>query len=312
MDDMIVGGRSAASGVSGLNRPDLLRRQGFIGGLWCDAESGAVLTVDDPASHETVASVPDMAAGETRRAVTAAHEALAAWRARTAKDRSQVLRRWFDLINVHKTDLARILTTEQGKPLSEAMGEIDYAAGFIEWFAEEAKRVYGDTLPAHRADMRILVIKQPVGVVAAITPWNFPAAMITRKVGAALAAGCTVILKPSELTPLTALALAALAEEAGVPAGVLNIVTGRPQAIGEVLTSDPRVRKLTFTGSTAVGKLLTAACANTMQRVSMELGGNAAFIVFDDADIDAAVEGAIASKFRNTGQTCVCANRLLV
>lgn len=295
-----------------LDRPDLLRQHALIGGAWTGADDGAVLAVSDPATLKVLARVPDMGAAETERAVSAAHDALPAWRGLTAKARSKILRRWFDLIGAHTQDLARILTAEQGKPLAEALGEIDYAASFIEWFAEEAKRVYGDTIPAHRTDTRILVIKQPVGVVAAITPWNFPAAMITRKVGAALAAGCTVVLKPSELTPLTALALAVLAREAGVPNGVFNIVTGRPEAIGSVLTGDPRVRKLTFTGSTAVGKRLTAACAGTMKRVSMELGGNAAFIVFDDADIDAAVEGAMASKFRNTGQTCVCANRLLV
>ena len=308
----IAPGDLAPRDRAGLARPDLLKLQGLIAGVWSGADDGAVLAVHDPATLEPFAEVPNMGATETERAVAAAHAALPAWRARTAKDRSAVLRRWFDLIGANAQDLARILTAEQGKPLAEALGEIAYAASFVEWFAEEAKRVYGDIIPAHRSDMRILVTKQPVGVVAAITPWNFPAAMITRKVGAALAAGCTVVLKPSDLTPLTALALGALAEEAGVPAGVFNIVTGRPEAIGAVLTGDPRVRKLTFTGSTAVGKRLTAACAGTMKRVSMELGGNAAFIVFDDADVEAAVEGAMASKFRNTGQTCVCANRLLV
>ncbi|WP_189485916.1 NAD-dependent succinate-semialdehyde dehydrogenase [Asticcacaulis endophyticus] len=298
--------------IEGLKRADLLRQQALIGGVWCDADAGMVINVDDPASLATIATVPDMGAGEAERAVTAAHAALSDWSALPAKTRAKLLRNWFDLIETHAEDIALILTREQGKPYAEAIGEIAYAAGFIEWFAEEAKRISGDTLPAPRSDQRLMVIKQPVGVVAAITPWNFPAAMITRKAGAALAAGCTVVLKPSDLTPLTALALAVLAQEAGIPDGVFNVVTGQPQGIGSVLTGDPRVRKLTFTGSTAVGKFLTAACAGTMKRVSMELGGNAALIVFDDADLDVAVEGAMASKFRNTGQTCVCANRILV
>ena len=298
--------------VPGLTRPDLLREAGLIDSHWCAADDGEWIDVLDPATRRVIGSVPAMGSAEAQRAVSAAAAALPAWRARTAADRAAILRRWHASTLAHAEDLARIMTAEQGKPLAEARGEIAYAAGFLEWFAEEARRIYGDVIPAPRADTRIMVIKQPVGVVAAITPWNFPAAMITRKVGAALAAGCTIVLKPSELTPLTSLALAALAEEAGVPAGVFNIVTGMPQGIGAVLTGDPRVRKLTFTGSTAVGKLLAEQCAPTLKRVSLELGGNAAFIVFDDADLEEAVEGAMQSKFRNTGQTCVCANRLLV
>ena len=296
----------------GLQRPDLLRDTGFIGGIWRPAHGGAVFDVIDPASMRTVRRVSLMGSIDAQRAVDAASAALPAWRRRTAADRSQLLRRWFEAILEHAGDLARILTAEQGKPLSEALGEIAYAASFIEWFAEEGKRVYGDTVSSSRSDQRILVTKAPVGVVAAITPWNFPAAMITRKAGAALAAGCTLVVKPSELTPLTALALAKLAEEAGLPAGVFNVVMGNAEEIGAAFMADVRVRKLTFTGSTAVGKRLTAACAATLKRVSMELGGNAPFIVFDDADLDAAVEGAIVSKFRNTGQTCVCANRIYV
>jgi len=295
-----------------LRCPDLLCELALIGGEWRPADNGATLAVHDPATLERIADVPAMGAAETERAVSAAHDAFADWSTRTAQERGALLRRWYDLIIAHREDLAAILTAEQGKPLAEARGEIDYAAGFIEWFAEEAKRVYGDVIPSPRRDGRIFVLKQPVGVVAVITPWNFPAAMITRKAGAALAAGCTIVIKPSDLTPLTALALGVLAEEAGIPAGVVNIVTGMPAGIGPALTGDPRVRKLTFTGSTAVGKLLTEQCASTMKRVSMELGGNAALIVFDDADLEMAVTGAIDSKFRNTGQTCVCANRLLV
>ena len=295
-----------------LARPALLRDRGLINGEWRDARSNGAFEVIDPASLKVVQAVARMGAEEARSAVDAAQAALPAWSRRTAKDRAGVLRNWFDTILAHTSDLARILTAEQGKPLSEAMGEIAYAASFIEWFAEEGKRVYGDVIPSHRSDTRIIVTKAPVGVAAAITPWNFPAAMITRKAGAALAAGCTMVIKPSELTPLTAFALGLLAMEAGVPPGVLNIVTGDAPAIGEAWTSDPRVRKLTFTGSTAVGKRLTAACAPTLKRVSMELGGNAPFIVLEDADLEVAVSAAIASKFRNTGQTCVCANRLLV
>lgn len=295
-----------------LQRPDLLRDTAMIDGQWSAADGGAVLAVLNPATLETIATVPAMGAVEAERAIAAAHRALDDWRDRTAQERSSLLRRWYELMIAHREDLATILTAEQGKPLAEARGEIDYAAGFVEWFGEEAKRVYGDVIPSARRDGRIFVMKQPVGVVAAITPWNFPAAMITRKAGAALAAGCTIVVKPSDLTPLTALALGVLAEEAGIPAGVFNIVTGMPKDIGPVLTGDPRVRKLTFTGSTAVGKLLTQQCASTLKRVSMELGGNAALIVLDDADVELAVTGAIESKFRNTGQTCVCANRLLV
>lgn len=287
----------------------LLREQCFIDGAWTGSGS---IAITDPASGETLGHVPDLGVEETRTAIAAAETALPAWRAKLAGDRSRLLRRWFDLVMQHQDDLAMILTREQGKPLAEAKGEIAYAASFIEWFAEEAKRVYGETIPAHRADSRIVVIRQPVGVVAAITPWNFPAAMITRKAAPALAAGCTMVLKPATQTPLTALALAALAERAGIPAGVFNVVTGSSRTIGSELTGNPAVRKLSFTGSTEVGKTLMAQCAPTMKKLSMELGGNAPFIVFDDADLDAAVEGAIASKYRNSGQTCVCVNRILV
>lgn len=289
--------------------PDLLREQCLIGGEWRGAGS---IAVTDPATGETLAHVPELTADDTRAAIEAADAALPAWRALLAGERARILRRWFDLMIQHQDDLAMILTREQGKPLAEAKGEIAYAASFIEWFAEEAKRVYGETIPAHRKDARIVVIRQPVGVVAAITPWNFPAAMITRKAAPALAAGCTVVLKPATQTPLTALALAVLAERAGVPAGVFNVLTGSSRIIGGELTGNPLVRKLSFTGSTEVGKTLMAQCAPTMKKLSMELGGNAPFIVFDDADLDAAVEGAIASKYRNSGQTCVCVNRFLV
>jgi succinate-semialdehyde dehydrogenase/glutarate-semialdehyde dehydrogenase len=271
-----------------------------------------VFAVTDPANGAKIVEVADMGVAETRRAIDAAARALPAWRAKTAKERGAVLRRWFELILAHREDLARLMTAEQGKPLAEALGEVTYAASFIEWFGEEAKRAYGEVIPGHQGDKRILVLKQPDGVVAAVTPWKNPAAKITRKVGPALAAGCTVVLKPSELTPFSALALALLGHEAGLPAGVFNIVTGPPAPIGTVMTTDPRVAKFTFTGSTPVGKRLAAACMGTVKRVSLELGGNAPFIVFDDADLEAAVEGAMASKFRNTGQTCVCANRILV
>ncbi len=293
-----------------LKRPELLRQAAWINGVWVTAS--ASIAVTNPATGRVLGHVPSLGEGEAQDAVAAAEAAFPPWAARSAKERAAILRRWFELIMVHRDDLARIMTAEQGKPLAEAQGEVAYAAGFIEWFGEEAKRAYGEVIPGHQADKRIIVLKQPVGVVAAITPWNFPAAMITRKVGPALAAGCTVVLKPSELTPYSALALALLGAEAGLPAGVFNIVTGPPAPIGAVLTTDPRVAKFTFTGSTAIGKMLAAACMGTVKRVSLELGGNAPFIVFDDADLDAAVEGAIASKFRNTGQTCVCANRLLV
>lgn len=290
----------------------LFRQQCYIDGAWLDADAGTTIVVTNPANNEELGTVPKMGTAETRRAIEAANAALPAWRARTAKDRSALLHRWFELMLEHKQDLAMIMTAEQGKPLTESLGEIGYGASFIEWFSEEAKRVYGDTIPAQATDRRIVVIKQPIGVVGAITPWNFPNAMITRKCGAALAAGCTVVVKPASQTPYSALALAELAERAGIPRGVLNIVSGSAAAIGGELTSNPIVRKITFTGSTEVGKLLMKQSAETVKRVSLELGGNAPFIVFDDADLDAAVLGAIASKYRNTGQTCVCVNRILV
>lgn len=298
-----------------LTNPQLLRESAYINGQWVQAQSGEVLHVTNPADGEHLASVPDMGAEETRQAIQAAEAAWPEWRARTAKERAVILRRWFDLVMQHQEDLARLMTAEQGKPLAEARGEVAYGANFIEWFAEEGKRAYGDVIPGHGRDKRILVIKQPIGVVAAITPWNFPIAMITRKVAPALAAGCPVVVKPAEDTPLCALALAQLAEEAGLPAGLLNIVTcskAQAPAVGEELSTNPIVRKLSFTGSTPVGKLLMRQASGTVKKVSLELGGNAPFIVFDDADLDKAVEGAIASKFRNTGQTCVCVNRFLV
>jgi len=298
--------------ISGLKDQSLFRQQCYIDGDWVGADSGEVVEVNNPATQEVIGTIPKLVADETRRAVEAADAAWPAWRAKTAKERSAVLRRWYELMLENQEDLARIMTTEQGKPLAEAMGEVVYAASFLEWFAEEAKRVYGDVIPGHQADKRILVLKQPVGVVAAITPWNFPAAMITRKCAPALAVGCPVVAKPATQTPYSALALAVLAERAGVPKGVFNVVTGAASAIGGELTSNPTVRKLSFTGSTEIGKLLMEQCAGTVKKVSMELGGNAPFMVFDDADIDAAVEGAMMSKFRNTGQTCVCANRILV
>jgi succinate-semialdehyde dehydrogenase/glutarate-semialdehyde dehydrogenase len=295
-----------------LNDPLLLRESCFINGGWTAADGGGVLEVHNPATRERLGFIPNMGAAETRRAIAAAAAALPAWAARTAKDRAAVLRRWFDLMMTHQDDLAVLMTAEQGKPLAESKGEIAYAAAFIEWFAEEAKRLYGDVIPGHQADKRILVLRQPVGVVAAITPWNFPAAMITRKAGPALAAGCTLVCKPATQTPYSALALAELASRAGIPPGVFNVITGSAAAIGGEMTSNPTVRKVTFTGSTEIGKKLMAQCAGTVKKISLELGGNAPFIVFDDADLDAAVQGAIASKYRNTGQTCVCANRLLV
>lgn len=287
----------------------LLHQQAYINGEWFD--SADRIAVTNPASGSVIGSVPDLGSEATRDAVAAAHDAFSDWRRVAPLDRANILMRWHDAIVAEKTDLARLLVTEQGKPLAEAEGEIGYAAAFVRWFAEEARRANGDIL-ASEESRRLMVLREPVGVVAAITPWNFPAAMITRKVAPALAAGCTVVLKPSELTPFTALALAHLGDRAGIPAGVFNVVTGRPAPIGDVLTSDPRVRKFTFTGSTAIGKLLAARCMNTVKRVSLELGGNAPFIVFDDADIDAAVAGLMASKFRNSGQTCVCANRIYV
>jgi succinate-semialdehyde dehydrogenase / glutarate-semialdehyde dehydrogenase len=296
-----------------LRDPDLLRTHAFIGGKWVDGANGATYPVTNPATREQLGTVPNLTAADTRRAIEAASEAFPAWAALAAKERAAILRRWFDLLMANQDDLATLMTAEQGKPLAEAKGEIAYGASFIEWFAEEGKRLYGDVIPGHTRDRRNLVLRQPVGVVAAITPWNFPLAMITRKAGPALAAGCTFVCKPASQTPYSALAAAALAARAGVPGGVLNIVTGTDAAgIGAELTSNPLVRKVTFTGSTAVGKKLLAQSASTIKKVSMELGGNAPFIVFEDADLDAAVAGAIASKFRNTGQTCVCANRLLV
>ncbi|MCP5368347.1 MAG: NADP-dependent succinate-semialdehyde dehydrogenase [Hyphomicrobiales bacterium] len=295
-----------------LQDPTLFRQQCYIDGAWTDADSGATQEVNNPATGEILGSVPRMGADETRRAIAAAEAAWAGWRALTGKERSAVLRRWFELIMANQKDLADLMTAEQGKPLAEAQGEVVYGASFIEWFAEEAKRVYGDTIPGHQADKRIVVLKQPVGVVAAITPWNFPIAMITRKCAPALAVGCPVVIKPASQTPFSALALAELAERAGIPKGVVNVVTGAAGAIGGEMTSNPTVRKVTFTGSTEIGKVLMEQCASTVKKVSLELGGNAPFIVFDDADLDAAVEGAMISKYRNTGQTCVCANRLLV
>jgi succinate-semialdehyde dehydrogenase / glutarate-semialdehyde dehydrogenase len=295
-----------------LRDPELLRTRALIGGEWVAAASGATHEVINPATGAVLGSVPVMGASETRRAIAAASAALPAWAARTAKERAVILRRWYELLMAHQEDLATLMTAEQGKPFAESKGEIAYAASFIEWFAEEGKRLYGDIIPGHQPDKRLLVLRQPVGVVAAITPWNFPLAMITRKAGPALAAGCTFVCKPAGQTPYSALAAALLAERAGVPAGVLNIVTGEARAIGGEMTSNPLVRKVTFTGSTAIGKQLMAQCAGTMKKISLELGGNAPFIVFADADLDAAVAGAIASKYRNTGQTCVCANRLLV
>jgi len=295
-----------------LQDADLLRHQAFIGGRWCDADDGATFDVTNPATGETLSTVPKMGAAETRRAIEAAKNAFTSWRRRPAKDRSALLRRWYDLIVENVDDLGKLMTAEQGKPLGEAKGEVLYAASFIEWFAEEAKRVYGDTIPSPWNDRRLVVIKEPIGVCAAITPWNFPAAMITRKAGPALASGCTMVAKPAESTPLSALALAVLAERAGIPAGVLNVLTGDPRNIGGEMTSNPDVRKVTFTGSTEVGRILMKQSADTIKKLSLELGGNAPFIVFDDADLDAAVEGAIVSKYRNAGQTCVCANRLLI
>ncbi len=295
-----------------LTDPALLRQQCYVDGRWCDADSGATIAVTNPATGDTLGSVPKMGAEETRRAVEAAERAWPAWRAKTAKERAGILRQWFSLIMANQEDLARLMTAEQGKPLAESRGEIAYAASFIEWFAEEGKRVYGDTIPTHLPDRRIIVVREPIGVCAAITPWNFPAAMITRKAGPALAAGCPMVVKPATATPLSALALAELGERAGLPSGVFSVITGASGAIGGELTGNPIVRKLTFTGSTEIGKQLMAECAGTVKKVSLELGGNAPFIVFDDADLDAAVEGAIASKYRNSGQTCVCANRLLV
>jgi len=298
--------------MQSLTDTKLFRQHGYIDGTWAPADSGKTLAVTDPATGEPLGTVPNMGADETRRAIEAANAALPGWRAKTAKERANVLRKWFDLMMANQEDLARLMTAEQGKPLAESRGEIAYAASFIEWFAEEGKRIYGDTIPSHGADKRIIVLKEPIGVCAAITPWNFPAAMITRKAGPALAAGCTMVLKPATATPYSALALAELAERAGVPKGVFSVVTGSASAIGGEMTSNDIVRKITFTGSTEIGIVLMKQAAESVKKCSMELGGNAPFIVFDDADLDAAVKGAIASKYRNAGQTCVCANRILV
>ena len=295
-----------------LSDPSLLESRAYIDGAWVASDSGETYAVENPANGEVIAEVARCGTAETRRAVEAAARAMPAWAAKSAKERAALLRKWYFLLMENQEDLARIMTFEQGKPLAESRGEIAYGAAYIEWFAEEAKRVYGDTIPAPSKDKRIVVIRQPVGVVACITPWNFPNAMLARKVAPALAVGCTVVCKPANYTPLSAIALAVLAERAGIPAGVVNMVSGRTAEIGEELTSNPLVRKLTFTGSTPVGKKLMADCSRTVKRTSMELGGNAPFIVFDDADLDAAVKGAIICKFRNAGQTCVCANRILV
>ena len=295
-----------------LNKAELWREYAYINGIWCMSDSKDAMDVVDPATGSAIGVIPNMGASETSRAIDAAEAAYPLWRAKTAKERADILRFWFDLIIQNQEDLAIIMTAEQGKPLEESRSEIAYAASFVEWFAEEAHHVYGDVIPASKADQRLVTMKEPIGVVAAITPWNFPAAMITRKVAPALAAGCAIVVKPASETPYSALALAVLAERAGIPAGVLNIVTGRAKPIGEALTSNPIVRKLSFTGSTKIGKILLRQCADTVKNVSMELGGNAPFIIFDDADLDKAVEGLIASKYRNTGQTCVCANRVFV
>src|ERR1700751_6062679 len=295
-----------------LQDPDLFRQQAYVGGRWCDADNGATAEVNNPATGEILGTVPVMGRAETRRAIEAAKHAWADWRRRPATERSVLLRKWHDLMLANVEDLGKLMTAEQGKPLAEAKGEVAYAASFIEWFAEEAKRVYGDTIPSPWNDRRLVVIKEPIGVCAPMPPWNFPAAMITRKAGPALAAGCTMVAKPASSTPFSALALAALAERAGIPGGVFSVLTGNSKEIGGEMTSNPDVRKVTFTGSTEVGRLLMKQSASTIKKLSLELGGNAPFIVFDDADLDAAVEGAIISKYRNAGQTCVCANRLYI
>jgi succinate-semialdehyde dehydrogenase/glutarate-semialdehyde dehydrogenase len=295
-----------------LRDPALWKERAFIGGQWPAADSGQTTEIRNPANGELLGTVPSMGAAETRRAIDAAHAALPAWSKKTAAERARLMRKWFDLMLANVEDLAIIMTAEQGKPLAESRGEIAYAASFIEWFAEEGKRLYGDIIPGHQTDKRIMVLRQPVGVIAAITPWNFPAAMITRKAGPALGAGCPIVIKPAPQTPYSALAMAELAQRAGIPDGVVNVVTGDAVAIGGEFTGNEKVRKLSFTGSTAVGKLLMAQCAKSIKKVSLELGGNAPFIVLDDADLDAAVAGAIQSKYRNTGQTCVCANRFIV
>lgn len=295
-----------------LTDPDLLKAKCYIDGQWVDADDGATLEVRNPATGGLIGTIPNAGATQTKIAIAAAEQAFAPWKARTAEERARILRRWFELMMQHQDDLALLMTSEQGKPLAEAKGEIGYAASYIEWFSEEARRIYGEVIPSPWPDKRIIVTREPVGVCAAITPWNFPSAMITRKVAPALAAGCTIIVKPATQTPLSALAMAELAARAGVPAGVFSVITGDARSIGGELTANPVVRKLTFTGSTEVGRVLAAQCAPTLKKMSLELGGNAPFIVFDDADLDEAVIGAMASKYRNTGQTCVCANRLLV
>ena len=295
-----------------LNDPALWKERAFVGGQWLAADSGQTTEIRNPANGEVLGTVPNMGAAETRRTIDAAHAALPGWSKKTAAERARLMRKWFDLMLANVEDLAIIMTAEQGKPLAESRGEIAYAASFIEWFAEEGKRLYGDIIPGHQVDKRIMVLRQPVGVVAAITPWNFPAAMITRKAGPALGAGCPIVIKPAPQTPYSALAMAELAQRAGIPDGVVNVVAGDAVAIGGEFTGNAKVRKLSFTGSTAVGKLLMAQCAQSIKKVSLELGGNAPFIVLDDADLDAAVAGAIQSKYRNTGQTCVCANRFIV
>lgn len=298
--------------AAALKDQKLFREACYVDGQWMQAASGETLAVDNPATLEIIGKVPKMSGAETRAAIESAARAFPAWSRRVAKERAVMLRRWSDLIMQNQEDLARLMTLEQGKPLAEARGEVAYAAAFLEWFGEEAKRIYGDTIPGHQADKRIVVLKQPIGVVACITPWNFPLAMIARKAAPALAAGCTAVLKPAEQTPFSALALAELAERAGIPKGVFNVITGEPIEIGAELTASPTVRKLSFTGSTEVGKLLMKQCSGTLKKLSLELGGNAPFIVFDDADVNAAVEGALASKYRNTGQTCISTNRFLI
>ena len=299
-------------GLSQLKDKQLFRQQAYIDGQWCGAETKATLSVSNPATGDIIGTVPEMGQLETQRAIGAANRVRSAWLKKTAQERSTLLRRWYELLLEHRQDLAILMTIEHGKPLAEAKGEIAYAASYIEWFAEEGKRIYGDVIPTFQSDKRIIALKEPIGVCAAITPWNFPTAMITRKAAPALAAGCTMVVKPASATPYSALALAELASRAGIPAGVFNVVTGSASKIGQELTGNPLVRKLSFTGSTEIGKQLLAACASTVKKVSLELGGNAPFIVFDDADLDAAVAGALVSKFRNSGQTCVCTNRFLV
>ncbi len=292
--------------------PLLFRQACYVDGAWVETSASGKIKVDDPATGEIIGTVPRFGIPEVRQAIDAAARAFPAWRKRTAKERAVILRRWFELMMENQEDLARLMTLEQGKPMAESRGEVAYAAGFIEWFAEEAKRVYGDTIPGHQADKRIVVLKQPVGVVACITPWNFPLAMITRKASPGLAVGCTVVIKPASQTPFCALALAELAERAGMPKGVFNVITGAGKDIGIELATNPTIRKVSFTGSTEIGKLLMSHCSSTVKKVSLELGGNAPLIVFEDADLDAAVEGTMASKYRNSGQTCVCTNRVLV